>query len=57
MDERTELTMRNSIFRSIMRTFDRELYNLPLDPELLAGLVYKLTDNIMEKYENGQWVD
>ena len=57
MDERTELTMRNSIFRSIMRTFDRELSNLPLDPELLAELVYKLTDNIMEKYENGQWVD
>jgi len=57
MDERTELAMRNSIFRSIMRTFDRELFNLPLDPELLAELAYKLTDNIMEKYENGQWVD
>ena len=57
MDERTELTMRNSIFRSIMRTFDRELFNLPRDPELLAELAYKLTDNIMEKYENGKWVD
>jgi len=57
MDERTELTMRNSIFRSVIRTFERELYNLPLDSELLAELVYKLTDNIMEKYENGKWVD